>query len=78
MRQVKLKDGQFEGVDVDRVLRFIRNPYQGIQIKSGNKRILRKHGKFLFVYNRTSRSNGPFRYQLDEVELDIMAQLLLE
>ena len=77
MRQIKVKDGQFEGVDINRVLRFIRNPYQGIQIKVSNKRILRKHGKYILVYSRTSGSNGPYYYRLDEVELDLMAIKLL-
>ena len=79
MREVTIKNENWEQFHIKRVLKFIKGQCTSLaQMNPIGKRIIRKEGKHLVIYCPNNRRIGPKIYLSEDVETEINIALLLE
>ena len=79
MREIIIKNDNWEQFHINRVLKFIRSKATMMsQLNPIGTRIIRKDGKNLVIYCPNNRRIGPKIYLMEEVESEIAISILLE
>lgn len=78
MREIIIKNSNWEGFHINRVHRFLKGKQQML-VQVGGHKVIRKHGKdFIRLYVPNNRRVPHLTFRTSEVEAEVSIALLLE